>query len=68
MVFDFSPSDNFEVISELIEYTSHWEQHERDIHPKLREVEVMPNPCLITYHDDDICEYQERERSPEKNL
>lgn len=66
MVCYFSSSDDFEIVTKLIEDASDREEHEGDIDPKLVQIDVVSYPRLISYHDDDIDEYEEREGTREK--
>ncbi len=66
MIFYFSSSDDFEIVTELVEDAGYREQHQRYIDPELGEIEVVPNPCFITNHDDDIGEEDECNGTPEK--
>lgn len=56
MMMYLSTTDDLEIITELIEDTCHWEEHQRDIHPELREIQIMSDPGLVSDHDDDIYE------------
>ena len=67
MFFDMTPTYDFEIISELVEYSHDREEHEGHIYPELRQVYIVSNPRLIAYHHEYIDEAQECQRSPEES-
>jgi hypothetical protein len=64
---DFSATNNLQIVSELVEYSSNREEHQGDIDPKLVEIDVVTNPGLVSYHDADIDEDEEGKSSREKS-
>jgi len=63
MVLYFSATNDFEIISELIEYACNGEQHEWHIDPELIEINIMTYPSFISNHDTDIDQYKHRQGS-----
>jgi hypothetical protein len=67
MVFDFPTSDNFEIVSELIEYPSNRKEHERYIDPKLIEINIVTYPRLVSNHDTDVDKYEKCKSASNKS-